>query len=79
MQLENGRKLIDDLENREKSYIQRLSDLEQHLQHEKEKNETLLPLRERNDDVNSLMKNIEGLTSQQERLYTALSEKVTCS
>lgn len=56
--------------------MQRLSDLEQQLQHEKEKNEALLPLQERNDDVNSLMKNIKGLTSQQEKLHAALSEKV---
>lgn len=56
-----------------------MSDLEQQLQHEKEKNEALLPLRERNDDINSLMKNIEGLTSQQEKLYAALYEKVTYS
>ncbi|XP_032682867.1 golgin subfamily A member 2-like [Odontomachus brunneus] len=74
-ELENERKIINDFENREKSYVQRLSDLEQQLQHEKEKNEALLPLQERNDDVNSLMKNIKGLTSQQERLHAALSEK----
>ncbi|XP_014468338.1 PREDICTED: golgin subfamily A member 2-like [Dinoponera quadriceps] len=74
-ELESERKLINDFENREKSYVQRLSDLEQQLQHEKEKNEALLPLRERNDDVNSLMKNIEGLTAQQEKLHAVLSEK----
>lgn len=56
--------------------MQRLSDLEQQLQHEKEKNEALLTLRERNDDINSLMKNIEELTVQQERLHATLSEKV---
>lgn len=53
-----------------------MSDLEQQLQHEKEKNEALLPLQERNNDVNTLMKNIEELTSQQERLCATLSEKV---
>ncbi|XP_025154179.1 golgin subfamily A member 2 isoform X2 [Harpegnathos saltator] len=76
-ELENGKKITSDLENREKSYIQRLSDLEQQLQHEKEKNEALVPLREHNDDVNNLKKNIEELTSQQERLHATLSEKDT--
>lgn len=56
--------------------MQRLSDLEQQLRHEKDKNKALLPLQERNDDVNSLRKKIEELTSQQERLHAALSEKV---
>lgn len=74
-ELENGNRIMSDLESREKSYIQRLSDLEQQLQHEREKNEALLPLQNRNDDVNSLTKNIEELTSQQERLRIALSQK----
>lgn len=80
MQIENGNKMISDLENREKSYVQRLSDLEQQLQHERQKNESLLPLQDRNDEINSLMKNIEELTAREEKLHTILSEKVkTCS
>lgn len=76
MQLENGNRINSDLESREKSYIQRLSDLEQQLQQEREKNETLLPLQDRNHDVNSLIRNIEELTSQQDRLRMVLSQKV---
>lgn len=74
-EIENGNKMISDLESRERSYVQRLSDLEQQLQHEKEKNESLLPLQNRNDEINSLMKNIEELTAREEKLHTMLSEK----
>ncbi|KAL6444057.1 hypothetical protein ACFW04_001777 [Cataglyphis niger] len=74
-EIENGNKMISDLENREKSYVQRLSDLEQQLQHEKQKNESLLPLQNRNDEINTLMKNIEELTAREEKLHTILSEK----
>lgn len=76
MQVESGKKIISDLESREKSYIQRLSDLEQQLQHEREKNETILPLQEHNDEISNLMKSIEELTAQQEKLHIALSERV---
>lgn len=76
LQLDNGKKIIADLENREKNYLQRLSSLEQQYQNEREKNESLLPLRERDDNINSLMKNIEELTLQQEKLHVTLSEKV---
>ncbi|XP_020294016.1 golgin subfamily A member 2-like [Pseudomyrmex gracilis] len=74
-ELENGKKLINDLESREKSYIQRLSDMEQQLQREKEKTEFLVPVQDHDDKVNSLMKNIEELTIQQEKFHIALSEK----
>lgn len=76
MQLENERQTISDLGSREKTYIQHLSDLKQQLQHEREKNETLLPLQEHNDEINNLKKNIEELTLQYERLYSTLSKKV---
>lgn len=76
LQVESGKKIISDLESREKSYIQRLSDLEQQLQHEREKSETILPLQEHNDEITNLMKSIEELTAQQERLQIALSERV---
>ncbi|XP_072753851.1 golgin subfamily A member 2 isoform X2 [Anoplolepis gracilipes] len=74
-EVESGNKIISDLESREKSYVQRLSDLEQQLQHEKEKNESLLPLQDRNDEINRLMKNIEELTAQEEKLHTTLAKK----
>lgn len=74
-EVENGSKIINDLESREKSYVQRLSDLEQQLQHEREKNESLLPLQDRNDEINSFMKNIEELTEREKKLHTTLAEK----
>lgn len=76
MQVESGKKLISDLESREKSYIQRLSDLEQQLQHEREKSEVIPPPQDHNDEIINLMKRIEELTTQQERLRIALSERV---
>lgn len=77
MQVESGKKIINDLENREKSYIQRLSDLEQQLQHEREKSEAVpSPSQYHNDEITNLMKGIEELTAQQERLHIALSERV---
>lgn len=76
MQIQNGHKKISELENREKSYVERLSDLEQQLQQEKEKNESLLPLQDRNDEINNFMKNIEELTARGAKLQTMLSEKV---
>ncbi|XP_011873116.1 PREDICTED: golgin subfamily A member 2 [Vollenhovia emeryi] len=74
-EVESGKKIIDDLESREKSYIQRLSDLEQQLQHEREKSEAVPPPQDHNDEIINLMKNIEELTAQQERLHIALSER----
>lgn len=76
MQVESGKKIIGDLENRERSYIQRLSDLEQQLQHEREKSEAILPSQDHNDETTNLMRSIEKLTAQQETLHIALSERV---
>lgn len=74
-ELENEKKTVGDLESREKTYIQQLSDLQQQLQHEREKNETLLLLQEHNDEKNNFKKNFEELTLQYERLHVVLSEK----
>lgn len=75
MQLKNGNKKISELENREKSYVQRLSDLEQQLQQEKEKNESF-SLQDRHDEINNFKKNIEELAAREAKLQTILSEKV---
>lgn len=56
--------------------MQRLSDLEQQLQHEREKNETLLSSQDRNDQSSHLMKKIEELMVQQERCNMLLIQKV---
>ncbi|XP_018337063.1 PREDICTED: golgin subfamily A member 2-like [Trachymyrmex septentrionalis] len=74
-EVESGKKIISDLESREKSYIQRLSDLEQQLQHEREKSEIILPSQDHNDEITNLMKNIEDLTAQHKNLHTALSDR----
>ncbi|KAL0114546.1 hypothetical protein PUN28_011681 [Cardiocondyla obscurior] len=74
-EVENGQKTINELESREKSYIQRLSNLEQQLQHEKEKNEATPPTQDHNDEITNLMRTIKELTVQQEKLYIALSER----
>lgn len=76
MQVENEKKIISDLENREKSYIQRLSDLEQQLQHEREKSEAIPPPEDHNVEITNLTKSIEELSAQQEKLHIALSERV---
>ncbi|KOC70191.1 Golgin subfamily A member 2 [Habropoda laboriosa] len=66
---------IEDLQEKEQSYVQRLSELEQLLQQEKEKVENLLPLRDRKDQLDNLLKNIDELTLEQEKLHIILSEK----
>ncbi|CAK9822282.1 Golgin subfamily A member 2 [Anthophora retusa] len=66
---------IEDLQQKEQSYVQRLSELEQLLQQEKEKVENLLPLQDRKDQLDTLLKNIDELTLEQERLHITLSEK----
>jgi len=76
LQVESEKKIISDLESREKSYIQRLSDLEQQLQHEREKSEAILPSQDHNEEITNLMKNIENLTAQHKNLHITLSEKV---
>ncbi|KYM95393.1 PREDICTED: golgin subfamily A member 2-like [Cyphomyrmex costatus] len=76
-EIESGKKIISELESREKSYIQRLSDLEQQLQHEREKSEAVLPSQDHNVEIANLIKNIEELTAQHEKLHIALSERDT--
>nr|XP_031831439.1 golgin subfamily A member 2-like isoform X1 [Nomia melanderi] len=67
--------IIENLQSREQSYVQRLSELEQQLQQEKEKLENLLPLQTRQDEVDNLLRNIDELTLEQERFHIILSEK----
>ncbi|XP_076638697.1 golgin subfamily A member 2 [Colletes latitarsis] len=74
-EIKTQNKTIDDLQLREQSYVQRLSELEQQLQQEKEKLENLLPLRDRKEQIDNLLKNIDELTLEQERLHITLSEK----
>lgn len=57
--------------------MQRLSEFEQQLQQEREKLENLLPLRDRKEQIDNLLKNIDELTLEQERLHITLSEKVS--
>lgn len=67
---------IESLQQREQSYVQRLSELEQQLQREKEKVENLSSLQPGKDQVDNLLKSIDELTLEQERFHITLSEKV---
>lgn len=74
-QIKGQNKTIEDLQSREQSYIQRLSELELQIQQEKEKVEKLVPLQTNKDQIDTLLKNIDELTLEQERLHITLSEK----
>ncbi|XP_078034982.1 golgin subfamily A member 2 [Augochlora pura] len=74
-EIQKQNKTIENLQSREQSYVQRLSELEQQLQKEKEKLENLLPLQDRQNEMNNLLKSIDELTLEQERLHITLSEK----
>ncbi|XP_054012091.1 golgin subfamily A member 2-like [Hylaeus anthracinus] len=76
-EVETQKKTIGDLQSREESYVQRLSELEQQLQQEKEKLENLLPLQDRKEQIDNLLKSVDELTLEQERLHIMLSEKDT--
>ncbi|OAD58137.1 Golgin subfamily A member 2 [Eufriesea mexicana] len=68
-------KAVEDLRYREQNYVQKISNLEQQLQQEREKVEKLSPLQDRKDQMDNLLKNIDELTLEQERLHITLSEK----
>lgn len=74
-EIQKQNKTIENLQSREQSYVQRLSELEQQLQKEREKLENLLPLQDRQNEMNNLLKNIDELTLEQERLHITLAEK----
>lgn len=57
--------------------MQILSQLEQQLQQEREKVEYLLPLKDSKSQIDNLLKNIDELTLEQEKLHITLSEKVS--
>ncbi|XP_015171706.1 PREDICTED: golgin subfamily A member 2 [Polistes dominula] len=76
-ELEHQKKLNNELEIREKSYIERLSDFEQKLQSEKEKVEELLPLQSHKHHIDALLKEIDELTLAQERFHIIINEKET--
>ncbi|XP_076657436.1 golgin subfamily A member 2 isoform X2 [Halictus rubicundus] len=74
-EIQKQNKTIENLQSREQSYVQRLSELEQQLQKEREKLENLLPLQDRQNEMNNLLKNIDELSLEQERLHITLAEK----
>lgn len=76
-EFEHQKQLNTELEIRERSYIERLSNLEQQLQSEKEKVQDLFPLQNQKQHIDSLMKEIDELTLEQERLHIIISEKET--
>ncbi|XP_017883110.1 golgin subfamily A member 2-like [Ceratina calcarata] len=75
------KKTIQDLQQREGDYVRALSELEQQLQQEREKVENLSPLQDRKEQIltkmDTLLKNIDELTLEQEKLHITLSEKDT--
>nr|XP_033324127.1 golgin subfamily A member 2-like [Megalopta genalis] len=74
-EIQKQNRTIENLQSREQSYVQRLSELEQQLQKEREKLENLLPLQDCQNEMNNLLKSIDELTLEQERLHITLSEK----
>ena len=74
-ELEVEKKTTEDLKSREQSYVQRLSELEQQLQQEREKLESLLPLQDSTDKIDNLLRTIDELQLEQERFHIILSEK----
>lgn len=76
-ELEHKKKLNNEMEIREKSYIERLSDFEQKLQSEKEKVQELLPLQNHKHHTDILLKEIDELTLAQERFHIIINEKET--
>ncbi|XP_051166887.1 golgin subfamily A member 2 [Leptopilina boulardi] len=64
---------IEELEAREKDYVQKLLQMEQQLQHEREQVESFKPLLEHK--VEMLTKNIDNLVLEQESLQLALNQK----
>lgn len=71
-----AKKRISEFESREESYIQRLSDMEQHLQRERSKSESLMPTEDYQGRIDILTKNIDHLVLEQESLQAALNSKV---
>lgn len=64
------------MQYKEQNHVEKISELEQQLQQEIEKVENLLPLQDRKDQIDNLLKNIDELTLEQERFHIILSEKV---
>ena len=77
LQLDLARKQIIEHELREKSYIQRLSEMEQQLQREREQIESLKPLLDSKDRIEILTRNIDNLVMEQESHQHAMSLKVS--
>ncbi|XP_024946857.1 golgin subfamily A member 2 isoform X2 [Cephus cinctus] len=74
-ELEKSKELITQLELKERSYIDRLSDMEQQLQREKDKVESLTPAEDYKNQIESLTKNVDELLQDQHSVQLALSEK----
>lgn len=74
--MESTRKLFDESQEREQSYIQRLSDLELQLQRERERADSAQPTEDHKERIEVLTRNIDNLVLEQENLQLALSAKV---
>lgn len=60
------------MQYKEQNHVEKISELEQQLQQEIEKVENLLPLQDRKDQIDNLLKNIDELTLEQERFHIIL-------
>ncbi|KAF3424943.1 hypothetical protein E2986_09406 [Frieseomelitta varia] len=78
-EIKTQKRIIEDAQQREESYMQRISELERQLQQEREKVENLSSLQDRKNKIDETdqLKNMEliELTLEQEKLHIELSEK----
>ncbi|XP_033227569.1 golgin subfamily A member 2 isoform X2 [Belonocnema kinseyi] len=74
-ELELARKKIAELELKDRSYIQRLSEMEQQLHRESEQVVSLKPLLEHKNQIDILTRHLDNLVIEQESLHLALSRK----
>ncbi|KAK0090113.1 hypothetical protein PV325_002945 [Microctonus aethiopoides] len=74
-ELELAQKKIHEYGEREESLIQRLSLMEQHYQREKQKVDSLLPLKDHEEKISHLTKSMDSLVLENDNLQRALHEK----
>lgn len=74
-ELEESREKVEALEQQAKSYVQRLSDLEQSLQREKQTVEKLLPSQSLEERIEHLTKSLDALSLEHANLQTTLNER----
>uniref|UniRef100_A0A0C9RFM4 Golga2 protein n=1 Tax=Fopius arisanus TaxID=64838 RepID=A0A0C9RFM4_9HYME len=74
-ELETAKTRIGDYEQREESFVQRLSVMEQQYQREKQRVETLLPLEAHEEKISHLTKSMDALVVEHEGLQSTIRER----